>query len=142
MAAGDSVTSGAVKRLYGAVPEPHTRWMRERFLHLGAGLCVLVAVGFATAEASLDSDALGPAPRSANGEFANFAGDSSHGGFWVRAPFFVRRILGSFQDAPGAAAFVENDGAFLRENAKHSEATVTWIGHATLLVQMDRSTRF
>ncbi|MFN2375641.1 MAG: MBL fold metallo-hydrolase, partial [Candidatus Binatia bacterium] len=34
-------------------------------------------------------------------------------------------------------AIVANDGAFLRENARHSVPTVTWVGHATLLVQMD-----
>ena len=32
---------------------------------------------------------------------------------------------------------MENDGAFLRENARHSTPTVTWVGHATLLVQME-----
>ncbi|GAG08855.1 unnamed protein product, partial [marine sediment metagenome] len=28
----------------------------------------------------------------------------------------------------------------MRENAKHSVSTVTWVGHATLLVQMDHVT--
>jgi L-ascorbate metabolism protein UlaG (beta-lactamase superfamily) len=31
---------------------------------------------------------------------------------------------------------VANDGEFQRENARHSVPTATWIGHATLLVQM------
>jgi N-acyl-phosphatidylethanolamine-hydrolysing phospholipase D len=35
---------------------------------------------------------------------------------------------------------VDNDGAFLRDNARQSVPTVTWIGHGTLLVQMDRVT--
>jgi N-acyl-phosphatidylethanolamine-hydrolysing phospholipase D len=114
--------------------------MRQRIITLGVALTMLAAVGFAAAEASPNSDSLGPAPRGPDGEFANFEGDSSHGGFWVRAPFFVRRILGSFEEPTGAVAFVDNDGAYLRENAKHSDATVTWIGHATLLVQIDHVT--
>ena len=55
-------------------------------------------------------------------------------------PFFLRRIGGNFRSRPGAPERVENDGAFLRENAAHSVPTVTWIGHATLLVQMDHVT--
>jgi N-acyl-phosphatidylethanolamine-hydrolysing phospholipase D len=35
---------------------------------------------------------------------------------------------------------ISNDGAFLRENARHSVPTVTWIGHATLLVQLGHVT--
>jgi N-acyl-phosphatidylethanolamine-hydrolysing phospholipase D len=62
------------------------------------------------------------------------------GSFGVRFPFFVRRVAGSFRTRPGAPARVANDGAFLRENAQHSTPTVTWIGHATVLVQMDHVT--
>ena len=29
---------------------------------------------------------------------------------------------------------VENDGKFLRDN--HTQTTVTWIGHSTLLIQL------
>lgn len=83
---------------------------------------------------------LGPAPRDADGLFSNFAGESSHGDLSVRLPFFWRRVTGWFRDRPGAPKSVQNDGAFLRENAEHSEATVTWVGHATLLVQMDHVT--
>ena len=114
--------------------------MSRRFTLLAVGATLLVAASFAGAAPSLDGDALGPALRGQEGRFTNFAGDTTHGGLWVRVPFFVRRILGSFQEQTGAAAVVENDGAYLRENAKHSDATVTWIGHATLLVQMDHLT--
>jgi len=114
--------------------------MGQSLAYLGLGFVLIVVVAMVSAEPSVDGDALGPAPRAPGGQFANFETSASHGGFWVRAPFFVRRILGSFRDEAGAAPFVANDGAFLRENAKHSEATVTWIGHATLLVQMDHVT--
>jgi N-acyl-phosphatidylethanolamine-hydrolysing phospholipase D len=114
--------------------------MHPRILQIGVGLALFGAVGIAAAAPSLDGAALGPAPSGPDGRFTNFAGDTTHGGFWVRAPFFVRRILGSFQEETGAAPVVDNDGAYLRENAKHSDATVTWVGHATLLVQMDHVT--
>jgi N-acyl-phosphatidylethanolamine-hydrolysing phospholipase D len=58
----------------------------------------------------------------------------------VTVPFFLRRAAGFFRGRPGAPLAVANDGAFLRENARHSAPTVTWIGHATVLVQMDHVT--
>jgi N-acyl-phosphatidylethanolamine-hydrolysing phospholipase D len=102
--------------------------------------CVLALLLVAPAAAQLDASALGPAPRGTDGRFENFAGELSHGGLAVRIPFFLRRIAGSFQDRPGAPEQTANDGALLRENAKHSKPTVTWVGHATLLVQMDHVT--
>lgn len=58
----------------------------------------------------------------------------------VTLPFFFRRIVSSFGDLPDVVERVANDGAWLRENAKHSGPSITWIGHATLLVQMDHLT--
>ncbi len=86
------------------------------------------------------SGTLGPALRDAEGRFTNPGGDSSHGNFGVRFPFFLRRIGGTFRARPGAPIRIDNDGAFLRANAKRSVATVTWVGHATLLVQMNQLT--
>lgn len=62
------------------------------------------------------------------------------GGLGVLLPFLARRFAGFWRDRPGAPPIVANDGAFLRENARHSEPTVTWVGHATVLVQMDHRT--
>jgi len=87
-----------------------------------------------------DAGALGPAPRDAEGRFLNTIGPISHADFGVRFPFFLRRMAGQLRTRPGAPASVANDGTFLRENALHSKPTVTWIGHATLLVQMDHVT--
>jgi N-acyl-phosphatidylethanolamine-hydrolysing phospholipase D len=50
-------------------------------------------------------------------------------------------VLRRFGHDPGPPPpAVGNDGAFLRENATHSVPTATWIGHATVLVQMDHGT--
>ena len=74
-----------------------------------------------------------------NGRFRNPA-PIDRGGFGVMAPFLARRLAGFWRDRSGAPPLVANDGAFLRENARHSKPTVTWIGHATVLVQMDHLT--
>lgn len=88
----------------------------------------------------LDASGLGPAPRSADGRFTNLVGAITHGTFGTRFPFAWRRMGTYFRSGRGAPERIENDGDFLRENARHSEPTVTWIGHATLLVQMEHST--
>jgi len=98
-------------------------------------LCLVVSVA---AEATVGP--LGPAPRDVDGRFENLIGELSHGSLAVRFPFFLRRIAGSFRDRPGAPERIANDGALLRENAEHSTPTVTWIGHSTMLVQMDSVT--
>jgi len=108
-------------------------------------IAVFVAIlAFAIAPPSVSEPRPGSstwsAPRSENGRFTNFAGDLTHGSFGVRFPFFMRRIAGVFRGRPGVPATVPNDGAWLRENAGHSVPTVTWVGHSTLLVQMDHVT--
>jgi N-acyl-phosphatidylethanolamine-hydrolysing phospholipase D len=55
----------------------------------------------------------------------------------VTLPFFGRRVWTTLTGREGAPPFEANDGVFLRENARHSVPTVTWIGHSTVLVQMD-----
>lgn len=113
--------------------------MQVRTLAIGCLLVLsLLAVRTSTAEATAAS--LGPAPRSENGRFTNAIGNLSHGSVWVRFTFFLRRIAGSFHPRPGAPVRVDNDGALLRDNAGGDLPTVTWIGHATLLVQMDHVT--
>ena len=101
--------------------------------------CLALAV-LLLAPPAAGAGGLGPAPRDEDGRFANPGGPLSHGDFAVRFPFILRRIGGNFRSRPGAPVRVDNDGVFLRENARHSVPTVTWIGHATLLVQMDHVT--
>jgi N-acyl-phosphatidylethanolamine-hydrolysing phospholipase D len=65
--------------------------------------------------------------------FRNLNPDYARPGLWTRWRFVIPRLLSS----PRKAAFpiVVNDGRALRENAE--AATVTWVGHSTLLVQLD-----
>jgi N-acyl-phosphatidylethanolamine-hydrolysing phospholipase D len=52
----------------------------------------------------------------------------------VELPFFARRALGFLRGAEGAPEAVPDARA---ELGRHSEATVTWINHATVLVRHD-----
>jgi N-acyl-phosphatidylethanolamine-hydrolysing phospholipase D len=104
-------------------------------------LITLVTLAFvASVSATPKPDTLGPAPLDEDGRFTNSAQELGHGSLSTRLPFFWRRITGSFRDRTGAPEVLGNDGVFLRENATHSEPTVTWVGHSTLLVQMDHVT--
>ncbi len=62
-------------------------------------------------------------------------------GLGVGVEFLWRRVRAAL-DPPvdKAPPSVKVDRSFLMENAGHSLPTVTWIGHATLLVQMGHST--
>jgi N-acyl-phosphatidylethanolamine-hydrolysing phospholipase D len=78
--------------------------------------------------------------RDRNGRFLNPSGDIPFASPLVTFPFFVRRAVTTFTGHGAPPERVANDGAFLRENATHSAPTATWIGHATLLVQMEHLT--
>jgi len=110
--------------------------MRRHTIVLLASL-ILVPAYVSIAESEL---LFNGAPRDDEGRFTNFNGDLSHGSLGVRVPFILRRFGTYFRSGKDAPERVANDGAFLRENARHSEPTVTWIGHATLLVQMEHVT--
>ena len=111
--------------------------MREWFL---IRLLLTIVTVFAANAAAVTDDGFAGAPLDADGRFTNLSGDLGHGTLAVRLPFMLRRLGTSFRDGAGAPVRISNDGAFLRENARHSIPTVTWIGHATLLVQMEHVT--
>lgn len=68
--------------------------------------------------------------------FANVKPSLPPASGWVRTRFFVTRIWAStFNPRTADFPVVANDGATLRANA--GEPTVTWVGHSTLLVQLD-----
>ncbi len=78
-----------------------------------------------------------PAEQDSKGRYINLDRNLPGVSIKVTAPFFARRVLTAFKSRDGAPQRIANDGEFLRENATHSEPTVTWVGHATLLVQME-----
>ena len=79
-------------------------------------------------------------PQDENGRFQNIAPDLQRAGATVTLPFFLRQMTKSSPDPDDLPARVHNDGGFLRRNAGKGVATITWIGHATFLVQMGGKT--
>jgi N-acyl-phosphatidylethanolamine-hydrolysing phospholipase D len=78
----------------------------------------------------------GAPPHHRIGGFANVGPGAAPAGPWVRMQFFVSRVFATtFAPRKGGFSLVANDGHGLRDG--RGEATVTWIGHSTLLVQLD-----
>jgi N-acyl-phosphatidylethanolamine-hydrolysing phospholipase D len=98
-------------------------------LALGLGLA-----GDAAPAAAQLPEALGPAPRDASGRFQNFDGPRKPVRAAVTLPFFGRRMMGFLRKADGVPEAVTDP---LAELGRHSEATVTWLGHATVLLRHD-----
>jgi N-acyl-phosphatidylethanolamine-hydrolysing phospholipase D len=120
---------------------------------LASLLTGLLWTASAAAEATAPSDVAPPAGepvrkpgwftgarRDGSGRFLNLAGPLPTASPLTTFPFFLRRAAAMIAGRTGLPPILVNDGAFLRENAGHSVPTVTWIGHATLLVQMDHVT--
>ncbi|MCH2173553.1 MBL fold metallo-hydrolase [Myxococcota bacterium] len=98
---------------------------------------MLAGIAILTFASGAPATEIGPAPTTEDGRFENPGGPLSHGSFGVRFSFFMRRMAGAFGNRGEIPDRIDNDGAFLRENAGTRRPTVTWVGHATLLVQMD-----
>ena len=90
----------------------------------------------ADAKAETGSDALGPAPRDASGRFENFTAGLPRAGPGVTLPFFLRRIAGHLRSASGLPGRKPPAVDWLRTNRRPMEPSVTWVGHATLLIQL------
>lgn len=99
-----------------------------------------ILVMLAMRAGSTSNEYFSGAPRGDDGRFTNIVGEIGHGTFATRFPFMLRRLGTYFRSGEGAPERVANDGLFLRGNARHSVPTVTWVGHATLLVQMEHVT--
>lgn len=103
---------------------------------------VLAAASLAITETAMSDESLARPPHHVDGGFINpSSGAHKDPPLGVAMPFFFRRIVNSLTSGDvRAPELIENDGAFLRANAKHSVPTVTWVGHSTLLVQMGHAT--
>jgi N-acyl-phosphatidylethanolamine-hydrolysing phospholipase D len=66
--------------------------------------------------------------------FRNLNPDYARPGFWTRWKFVIPRLLSSTFSSRAAFPAVENDGAI---HESRDATTVTWVGHSTLLVQLD-----
>jgi L-ascorbate metabolism protein UlaG (beta-lactamase superfamily) len=68
--------------------------------------------------------------------FANTSPTYARPDFWTRWSFFASRVWAStFRPRSASFPLAASDAAALRE--RREEPTVTWVGHSTLLVQLD-----
>jgi len=81
---------------------------------------------------SHDFAGIGPAPRDADGRFQNPGGPIVQAGMSVTLPFFARRVAARFRIPLGLPRRVAADIQPL--DSTHNPR-VTWLGHATLLIQ-------
>src|SRR5262249_33010302 len=78
-----------------------------------------------------------PHPRGKNGTSPNLAPESRRASNWPRSRFYLLSLASTTSRAHTFAPLptAQPDVEALRENRR--EATVTWVGHSTLLVQLD-----
>ena len=77
----------------------------------------------------------GGPPHHLEGGFRNLNPSYARPGFWTRWSFVIPRLFKSTFSSPEAFPVDANDGKALRQNA--GAPTVTWVGHSTVLVQLD-----
>ncbi len=96
-------------------------------------LALLVCVGCA----GVGGPVAGAPPHHRARGFANLNPDFAHPAFWPIQKFRLSRLWRALTGDRAAPEFprVANDGGALRANT--GAPTVTWIGHATLLIQLD-----
>jgi N-acyl-phosphatidylethanolamine-hydrolysing phospholipase D len=99
-------------------------------------LVLIVTVVLVAGCSSVGGPKTGAPPHHRIGGFANVDGGAPPAGFLTRMQFFVSRVFSTtFHPRKASFPIVANDGRALRDG--RGEATVTWVGHATLLVQLD-----
>jgi L-ascorbate metabolism protein UlaG (beta-lactamase superfamily) len=105
-------------------------------VRLRFALLLLLAGALAVGCAGVGGSKPGAPPHHAERGFRNSNPSFTRPSGWVRTKFFFSRIWATTFH-PKSASFpqAENDGRALREN--RATATVTWVGHATLLIQLD-----
>ena len=100
-------------------------------------LTVTATLALAQGAADTATADIAGAPRSDDGRFTNKAKDTGTAAVGVRLQFMLRRMATYFRSGRAAPERIDNDGAWLRANARTSQPSVTWVGHATLLVQFN-----
>ena len=101
-----------------------------------AALALLLVAGLQAGCAGVGGPKPGAPAHHAEGGFRNTNPGYVPATAWVRTKFFFSRVWATtFHPRSATLPRVANDGRTLREN--RSEATVTWVGHSTLLIQLD-----
>ena len=104
---------------------------------LMALLLLLPTLGLANKEARPQPSYFQGAPKDASGTFSNYAGELSHGSVSIRVPFMLRRFGTYFRSGADAPQPLANAVSLLRQHSQDGLPSITWVGHATTLVQSD-----
>lgn len=81
--------------------------------------------------------AFGPAPRDADGRFLNLAGPLERAGPSVTLPFMARRVFSFLRTPKGLPAIEPDATERMRRAFEGVLPSVTWVGHATSLLEHD-----
>lgn len=120
-----------------SITAPHTaRSARLRRLRVLTSAAILL-VAWTLPSPAEPTIGLGPAPRDADGRFENFTPGLPRAGVRVTFPFMLRRLASRLRDPGDLPARATASAAWLAANERPAEPLVTWVGHATLLVQFD-----
>lgn len=99
-------------------------------------LLLALTVSVAASDGTADPSLLGASDHRSERGFRNTNPAFTPPRTWGRILFIGSRILATtFHPRSAHFSLEENDGSFLRAN--RTEATVTWVGHSTLLIQLD-----
>lgn len=105
-------------------------------LFLGLLTLIFISSSWAQPDTETESERLfDRAPKDKHGRYANQTEDLKRGTSAVRIGFLLRRFGSVFRSKAGIPSLLINDGSYLRNNT-HTP-TITWVGHATFLVQME-----
>jgi N-acyl-phosphatidylethanolamine-hydrolysing phospholipase D len=107
--------------------------MLQRLKHVFRGLLFALLTLCSFHAASKSKNGFEGAPRDEGGRFTNLVGTIDHGGVGTRVAFMLRRFGTYFRSDEGAPQRIGNDGSLLGDSV---HPTVTWVGHATLLIQL------
>lgn len=113
-----------------------TAWRVVVFLSVTFVSIPLVVYAFGVPESTEVPQWLVPATKGPDGRYQNTVGELSHGKLKTRLPFFWRRVKVTVSPRSGASVPV-NGGSEYFASGSQDGPTVTWVGHATVLVEMD-----
>ncbi|MGI9432640.1 MAG: MBL fold metallo-hydrolase, partial [Myxococcota bacterium] len=81
--------------------------------------------------------AFGPAPRDEDGRFLNLVGPLERAGPSVTIPFMVRRVFSFLRNSDGLPETEPGATEKMQRALESVLPSVTWVGHATSLLEHD-----
>ena len=106
-----------------------------RKVHLALPLLLIFAVTLGSGCQGAGPPKAGAPPHHLERGFRNLNPSYARPDVWTRWGFVIPRLLKSTFSPPAAFPVAPNDGRTVKEN--RAVPTVTWVGHSTVLVQID-----